>query len=943
MVARHSCPLFVVQVFFALLICCKLRAAQGAGPSTAFDCAARALALEFAALVQPTRSAPELQLVADALAGSPQYAPNSPGWCNLTVQGPLRQPPSLPPPPPATYFVDPITGSDSGPGSEAAPFRSLQRALRATRAVPPPGTIVLRSGVHFLALGEGGLGTTGGLVLGAADSGLTIQAHPEDASPAWVSGGVPLPVGLVWTPVDTSDGRNVWTTRSLRGSNVTDVPGLRSNGSRLIRARYPNADPELGFGPTFSPAAWLPPAWAGPADTFNPPEPRRNDSVEGSYYELGVGGGCDAYVGGSGFFCGNATQRFSSNLSMPRWPAGMVAPPTVLPHSPYASGARLAVLLCWNSPGWYTRMHEVGAYDPVFGTFAFEGGGFQGHEGDDGGGGAVLENVLEELDAPGEWFFNASTQDLTLWWNASAGTPPPSDGVTLVRTHGQVLLNLSGSAAAPVAHVSLLGLGFRDTALSYLQPHGLPSSGDWAIARTGALFAEGTVGFTVANCTFERLDGHAVFLSGFHRNASIADSDFRWLGESAVALWGRTTGGPHGGPGPDTRGGDQPRGTTIARNMMRELGVWQKQSSGVFLAEQAGTAIDGNFIFNGPRAGVNFNDHAMGGDVVSRNLIFNECRESGDHGPINSWSRTAYWNDLRGGDPSSATPLPISVLQNVIIANYGSQTPVDNDDSSAHWLTARNFLLYGGSYAHKSDFGGHDNVWTGNVVAFVPHVYDNSWGLQLPGHPNGHVDNIDALNGDGPWAYQLACNLSGPLAWEYQQGYLPEGGDVLPGAWMVLDAARDLCAATINCTAVTYQPGEPSPPGPVYVYFKSMGDAPFNNTCCGTWTLNRTGAPTVVGGNTYYSATGAVEECGMALAAWQALDPADNDPGSVAAPWPEDAVLIAAARDALGMAPPSRPGSNVSLPLLSSFPGDILREVKASLALRYPLLGVERK
>jgi hypothetical protein len=37
----------------------------------------------------------------------------------------------------------------------------------------------------------------------------------------------------------------------------------------------------------------------------------------------------------------------------------------------------------------------------------------------------------------------------------------------------------------------------------------------------------------------------------------------------------------------------------------------------------------------------------------------------------------------------------------------------------------------------------------------------------------------------------------------------------------------------------------------------------------------------------------------MALAAWQALDPAENDPGSVAALWPEDANILAAAREAL--------------------------------------------
>ena len=35
-----------------------------------------------------------------------------------------------------------------------------------------------------------------------------------------------------------------------------------------------------------------------------------------------------------------------------------------------------------------------------------------------------------------------------------------------------------------------------------------------------------------------------------------------------------------------------------------------------------------------------------GGNIVTGNLIFNTCRESGDHGPINSWDRQAFFTDV---------------------------------------------------------------------------------------------------------------------------------------------------------------------------------------------------------------------------------------------------------------------------------------------------------
>jgi len=41
-----------------------------------------------------------------------------------------------------------------------------------------------------------------------------------------------------------------------------------------------------------------------------------------------------------------------------------------------------------------------------------------------------------------------------------------------------------------------------------------------------------------------------------------------------------------------------------------------------------------NIVYNGPRAHLNHNDGFCGGTVHESNLIFNSCRESGDHGAV---------------------------------------------------------------------------------------------------------------------------------------------------------------------------------------------------------------------------------------------------------------------------------------------------------------------
>ena len=58
----------------------------------------------------------------------------------------------------------------------------------------------------------------------------------------------------------------------------------------------------------------------------------------------------------------------------------------------------------------------------------------------------------------------------------------------------------------------------------------------------------------------------------------------------------------------------------------------RRQSSFYFQAKTAQASVTNNIVFNILRAAINFND-GFGGDIlIEGNLIFNTCRESGDHG-----------------------------------------------------------------------------------------------------------------------------------------------------------------------------------------------------------------------------------------------------------------------------------------------------------------------
>ena len=172
---------------------------------------------------------------------------------------------------------------------------------------------------------------------------------------------------------------------------------------------------------------------------------------------------------------------------------------------------------------------------------------------------------------------------------------------------------------------------------------------------------------------------------------------------SAVALMGSTV-------EEDGTGGTQPWGTVMSHNVVREIGLLEKQSSALFLSRAALTRCESNLFFNGPRAFINFNDNLGGGNNVTSNGIWNTCRETGDHGPMNrcgarvlfftlrpffflayplsplstplpppydffsmsSWDRQPFSSLISsGGRAPSFEPAPTDTHRNVINAGYG--------------------------------------------------------------------------------------------------------------------------------------------------------------------------------------------------------------------------------------------------------------------------------
>jgi len=355
------------------------------------------------------------------------------------------------------------------------------------------------------------------------------------------------------------------------------------------------------------------------------------------------------------------------------------------------------------------------------------------------------------LDTPNEYYFDDDNSLLYYFYN---GTTPPPTEFQLVATHLKTLISVVGTQHEPVEGLTIQGLNFVNTAYTYMDPHGVPSGGDWAMQRSGALFFEGTKFLTVNSCLFKRLDGNALMLSGYHRNATVSNSVFKWIGDSVMAAWGYTD-------GIDGTGGDQPRFTNIIGNMASEIGHFEKQASQWFQAKTAQTYIAKNIFFNGPRALININDGFGGGNEIVNNLLFNANRETSDQGPFNSWDRLPFLTDILNGSPS-LTPAYNDIHHNFMLCNYGSNMCIDNDDGSSYYHNHHNFEVYGG---HKSDFGGHNKYTYKTIMAFAQDYQKGLCGDfwdSVPGYVDGYYDNICIQGVPVPYLTMPTCDPSNP-------------------------------------------------------------------------------------------------------------------------------------------------------------------------------------
>ncbi|HEX4022664.1 MAG TPA: right-handed parallel beta-helix repeat-containing protein [Acidobacteriaceae bacterium] len=547
-----------------------------------------------------------------------------------------------------------LSGDDAGPGTEQIPFASFERArqeiLARKKYLSAPITVWVHGGTYYLEKS---------LVFGPEDSGtaeapITYAAYREEI--VTISGGRKL--NCRWETYKDA----------ILQCSLSEVPGNRLNftqlfvgGKRQIRARYPNYDSQ-------------------------------NPLVSGNGY-IDVRDASEAWP--------NTEFHFDpATFTKKRWRRPQEAIVHLFPLDYWGN-------LQWEVQGIDWREHAIklgwGGFqlnEQLFGKAATGIGKSRlYHEGYKSR--FFVENVFEELDAPGEWYLDRKRGVLYAI---------PHEHVDLTKELIEVpvlecAVAFYGSQRQPVHHITLSGFRIAHTASTFLNSYEAPSRGDWTIHRGAAVFLEGAEHCAVEDCFFDAVGGNALFLNGYNRKHRISGNRITEAGDSAICLVG-SAGKIQGTSRP------LPAENLISNNLIHDCGFLGKQIAGVFLSISEKNVVSHNHIYNMPRAAICIDDGWAGGHLIEFNHIHDTVRETHDHGPFNSWGRGRFWcmeqshgnashvSGYHDGESNYVFYYPeadgrVTIVRNNLFREPQSvhQLGIDLDDGSSHYLVCNNICI----------------------------------------------------------------------------------------------------------------------------------------------------------------------------------------------------------------------------------------------------------
>lgn len=349
-----------------------------------------------------------------------------------------------------------------------------------------------------------------------------------------------------------------------------------------------------------------------------------------------------------------------------------------------------------------------------------------------------VENIKEELDVPGEWYYDRS--ESKLYYMPLPEIDLDEAKVEIVRL--KHLIEFNGTKENPVRGIHLQGLTFKHTARTFMENKEQLLRSDWTMYRGGAIVFNGAEECSVENCEFDHLGGNTIFVNNYNRYLTVRGCYIHHSDANGIVFVGdpdmvRSPLFRYGNQNYETMdmtsgplGDNYPQDCWVDDCLITMTGRDEKQTAPVQISMSQRIRVSHCSIYDVPRAGININEGTFGGHIIEFCDVFNTVLETGDHGSFNSWGRDRFWTPdvVTISDQVALHPdmqywdvLEPNVLRyNRWRCDHGWD--VDQDDGSSFYRIYCNLLLNGGLKMRE----GYDRVATNNIIlnnSLHPHVW----------------------------------------------------------------------------------------------------------------------------------------------------------------------------------------------------------------------------
>ena len=405
-------------------------------------------------------------------------------------------------------------------------------------------------------------------------------------------------------------------------------------------------------------------------------------------------------------------------------------------------------ILRWKNPegGYVHAMHNVlwgdmhwyihGKYDKS--TLNLEGGWQNNRPSEMHPVYRIVENIREELDVPGEWFYDRNKKKL--YYMPLKDEDMSAVKIEVVRL--KHLIEINGTQSEPVSGICFQGLVFKHTSRTFMENKEPLLRSDWTVYRGGVIMFNGAENCSVRSCEFDHVGGNTIFINNYNRYIEIRDCYIHHSGANGIAFVGdpkmvrsplfRYSTQDYNSidkiPGP--LGNNYPQDCVVDNCLITMTGRDEKQTAPIQISMSQRIRVSHCSIYDVPRAGININEGTFGGHIIEFCDVFNTVLETGDHGSFNSWGRDRFWSSdaIKMSDTVGENPnMPYWDIMEPNILRYNRFRcdhgwDIDLDDGSSFYRIYCNVLLNGGLKMRE----GYDRIATNNIIinnSLHPHVW----------------------------------------------------------------------------------------------------------------------------------------------------------------------------------------------------------------------------